>query len=692
MAKSLQTLVTDCCQMLEQDFVDLFARTARKSGYTSPLEPIARDAALDSFLEIAAICSIEGQPWFCGKKALSEVSDGEHIKQHIIERRQFLQTECPLLSPFFLFQHGFPSKVTFRKVYAFLRETVTLEEWRTEQILGWMYQYALQGRPDEQKQHGQFYTSESVVEYIVAQTFRLALAERKLSPAFSVLDLACGAGGFALKAFEELYQWHTRTQPEGLPDPVSHILEHQLFLVDNDPRACQIAAFNLYVKARRLSPECQIRRLNIICADALRKWEHETSNVIQDSPRSLSAFLKNIFSQKYHLIVGNPPYIVINRLQTPKELLELYKSYQSAAFKINTFALFVERGIELLKPNGILGMIVPNTLLTQIYFEPLRQYILSTSRIRSLLDTKRLFERAFVENCIILLQRELEQQRRSQNPILCQATIASDLKRCSSPAFENCEPGNTPAVIPQHHFEYAPFKMFNISIDAPTYALMQKIARNKPKLGELCESHDGFNPGNAKGKFIVHEAVDATCKKVLNGKDIGRYHLQWGGLYVRYDRGLLVKDDIVRWGHSAALESAKILTRQTADRVIGTFEPGMYYTTNSIHTTILHNDVQHVHLKYVLGVLNSTLMTWYYRKLISEVGQVFSQVKLINLRQLPILPATEKHQQEIVALVETLLQLNPQSSSFADADTRLDQEIYRLYQLTPAEIERVERL
>ena len=206
--------------------------------------------------------------------------------------------------------------------------------------------------------------------------------------------------------------------------------------------------------------------------------------------------------------------------------------------------------------------------------------------------------------------------------------------------------------------------------------------------------------------MIVSDDVDETCKKVLNGKNIRRYQLRWGGLYVRYNRSLLVKGDNVRWGHRAALDSAKILTRQTADRIIGTFDDGRYYVTNSIHTSVLRPEHADVLLKYVLALLNSTLLSWYYRKLFPEVGQVFSQVKLVNLRHLPIRLIALERQQEIVALVEQLLEDTSNDVTWAkhaidqherracraqELDDRLDTLVYAAYELSSDHIRQVER-
>lgn len=670
MARSLHALVSECCQILTQDAAELPNR-----GESNP--------ALDCFLEIAAMSCIGAQPWAKAPKA----SDNSIIHKLICER-QHLQVECPLLAPFFIFRNDYPSENAVKKVYACLRKAIGPEAWRADHILGWLYQAALQGTP-EQKQHGQFYTPKPIVDAIAAQTLTLTFDESQSlsSPSFTILDLACGAGGFALKVFEELYQWYANKDPRTSSDTLAaRILAAHLYLVDNDPRACQLAALNLYIKAKQLAPSCQIYSMNIVCADALRRWEHASFSPSTEE----EALNKRFFAKHHDIIIGNPPYIVLNRRQIPADVIASYTSYQSAAFKLNTFALFVERGIELLKSQGILGMIVPNTLFTQVYFAPLRQYILMTSRIRSILDTKRVFDQAFVENCIIVLQREENQRERYHNMMKCWMKKPRRVQNISRKAVQEPDLKHVPVIIPQRHFEHAPLKMFNVHIDEQSRALMEKIARENPKLGELCESHDGFNPGNAKVKFIVSEPMDETCRKILNGKDIGRYCLNWGKLYVRYNKQLLTKDDTVRWGHFLSLESPKILTRQTADRLIGAYDSGEYYVTNSIHTTIMSQGVQEVQLKYILAILNSKLMSFYYQKLIAEVGQVFSQVKLINLRQLPIKLISEKGQQEIIDLVEQLLQPNTPDLIFQETDAYLDHKIYDLYQLTPAEIETIE--
>jgi adenine-specific DNA-methyltransferase len=682
-SKQLEAVVQECRELLEQ---------ARHNSDEAP--EMRQSRALGVFLACAAIRCFEEQLWRVPVSCSVFAQRGDLLAGLCAAQRR-VQTEIGDVLPSVPDSWFPPAPAALHTLRHHLLETLTPEVWQDEHILGWLYQAWNTATPT-QKHHSTFYTPTPVADYIVAHALeRLDNRGARLT----VLDPACGAGMFALRAFDRLYQsalrlpqadnsaWRT-TIPQ-------RILGRQLFLVDNNPWACRLAWINLYLKAKRLEPQGRIETIRIFEADALQRWETGTQRE-----------LRNVFTTRYDLVVGNPPYRVINQLHTPRDLVQVYKMYQSAAFKMNTFALFIERGVTLLKPDGVLGMVVPNTFLTQVYFEPLRQYLLQTCRILRILDTKRVFDSAFVENSILLLQRETDALKRREHAVECLTPAHSATRSRRADVQDALDALHTIGWITQRHFEETPLHIFRMHLDEPTFALVEKITRGKPKLGDICESHDGVNPGNARPKLIVPERVDDTCRKVLNGKDIGRYWLRWGGLYVRYDRRLLVKGDNVRWGHRRALDGPKILTRQTADRLIGAYDPGEYYVTNSIHTTILREGVAGWALKYLLGLLNSKLLSWYYRKLFPETGQVFSQVKLVNLRQLPSMPAEAVEQQAVIGLVEALLDvcesLRPGQASTDEAaiqqtrlrldalDTELDQRIYRLYDLTAEESQRVE--
>ena len=120
-------------------------------------------------------------------------------------------------------------------------------------------------------------------------------------------------------------------------------------------------------------------------------------------------------------------------------------------------------------------------------------------------------------------------------------------------------------------------------------------------------------------------------------------------------------------------------------------------------------------------MLNSKLMSFYYRKLISEAGQLFAQVKLVNLRQLPLKYIAPEEQKYFIHCVDVMLQIRTQNSEpgtqktllfplnhppgsldtlnsreamlcrLKTRDDMLDQKIYEVYQLTSEDIQLIER-
>jgi hypothetical protein len=137
-------------------------------------------------------------------------------------------------------------------------------------------------------------------------------------------------------------------------------------------------------------------------------------------------------------------------------------------------------------------------------------------------------------------------------------------------------------------------------------------------------------------------------------------------------------------------ERPKILTRQTADKIIAAYENESFYYANTLHGTAITDPAYHQH--YVLGVLNSRITTWFYRSNTDEEGKVFAQIKIELLRKLPIPNADISQQQPIIGLVDRILAAKERTTEVDTSalEREIDQLIYVLYGLTAVEIEIVE--
>ncbi len=110
----------------------------------------------------------------------------------------------------------------------------------------------------------------------------------------------------------------------------------------------------------------------------------------------------------FDIILGNPPYgrSVLSTLE--KQLVKLlYKSSygQSKKYSLNIASAFIERSINLLSPHGVLGLIVPYSILRVEEFELLRKYILTNTQVWAIHDEANAFADVTLEMCLLFLTK-----------------------------------------------------------------------------------------------------------------------------------------------------------------------------------------------------------------------------------------------------------------------------------------------
>jgi len=91
-------------------------------------------------------------------------------------------------------------------------------------------------------------------------------------------------------------------------------------------------------------------------------------------------FIKYISDILYDLIIGNPPYFVCKKSDIP----EKYNEYIHG--RPNIFGLFILHSLSLLKPGGILALIIPNSFLNSLYYSKIRNFIKKTCSIIKIED------------------------------------------------------------------------------------------------------------------------------------------------------------------------------------------------------------------------------------------------------------------------------------------------------------------
>lgn len=387
----------------------------------------------------------------------------------------------------------------------------------------------------------------------------------------------------------------------------------------------------------------------------------------------------------FDIVIGNPPYGIVKSTNTSKEILKNYLKYHSAAFKVNLYALFLEKGLLLTKSNGSNSFIIPDSSLNLPAFKKLRNYILNNSGLKFIAHFREeIFENASVGKSVIL-----------------QYTKNSKANSFLFRTFDSIQSYKENLILLERVLKDNDFKFVYNSGESGSEALLDKLKSIKTKLQNYCDVYDGINPGSEeiKNSVISENRIDKDSKKIIDGKCFSRYSsIDWEGFYVYYNSDFVesLRRKIEKRGESFTgriikrtnfFEYPKIVTRQTAETIIGTLDTEKYYVKNSVHSTLIKNSFRNsVSLEMVLAILNSKLIDWYYRTESLESGRLFPQVKIERLRNLPFIIITD--QTQLKHLVDKLLSIkrNNLQASTKELEDKIDVMVYKLYNLTYEEV------
>jgi hypothetical protein len=190
--------------------------------------------------------------------------------------------------------------------------------------------------------------------------------------------------------------------------------------------------------------------------------------------------------------------------------------------------------------------------------------------------------------------------------------------------------------------------------------------------------------------LFVTDAFDAT-----KGKRILSYLSKHKELLVRKcvekKKGIRDWHVLFRGRYEGLFAMPKIIVRQTADRVIAAVDDRAgYYCINSVNVMLVKRS-QHPNIWFYIGLLNSSLLNFYYREISQEGGRVLAEVKPRRLRSLPLAESSSATRSAIAELVRKTVaaKKNPEADTSA-LEGEIDQQVYALYGLTPEEIKIVE--
>lgn len=607
----------------------------------------------------------------------------------------------------------------------------------------------------KRKSQGIYYTPDYIVGYIIDNTIGKLLescTDEKEVEAIKVIDPACGSGSFLIRAFEVFYskyvdlylKKHRQLSPFSNLEISKKILTHNLYGVDLDERAVEIAKFNLLVAALEKIGDTQKSgnkilpnlSLNIRFGNSLvsgkteegevdlfsKKSDHKTelnllmelkhrfykevSNderykllmQIERNERALDSefneylskygFRKiedikplnyevrfcDVFKQgKFDCVIGNPPYVQLSMEEnfSPAYKEYLLKEYGSSMGRLNTFGFFIKRSIQLVKDGGYIGMIVPNTILTQEHYQELRKNILDSCDIKSIVNYDKLpFKDAVVENITIVLNKN----QTNDNKIDLIDYAGEDL--------------SNKHTINQSKYHKTYGNQFVKIASASEASLQNKILKSKHfLLGKKTNINQAIALKADRAKYLFDSKKGENYKPVLDGRYIDRYGINWDGSYLKYD--LKAIHSCKRTDIFTAKE--KFFFRRVNGSLMGAYDNKQFFALNTLIVVTLLEGEEDYSIKYILGIFNSKLLNYYYTKYLKSTKKVYSEIQARQVEQLPIRlidfgnSTDRKYYDKIIKLVDEMTALkkhkNPDKQKIDSIDHQLNSTVYKLYDI-----------
>ncbi len=363
------------------------------------------------------------------------------------------------------------------------------------------------------------------------------------------------------------------------------------------------------------------------------------------------AFAK-VFKDKggFDIVIGNPPYRLCQPSNTDEVLLKYYKShFQVAGYKIDLFHLFFEKGINLLKKNGILGYITPNTYLTNKYIKPLRQFILDTCKIYKIINHDKVFDTASVDTATIILSKEYTEN--NQVEILQTANFTFT------------------QICKKEQKEWRSDKEYIFNINTETIS----TSNNCILLGDICKTYFGIQAFDRKSS-VSEEKTNTSYLPIIDGADIHPYQYANPKIYFNY-----LSENIKSGGDWDVYSRERIVVRQIGQiPVVGLCKSNIL-GSNTLYSIYPKDDKYD--LKFLLACLNSSFIKRYWQAKYSDNKALFPKIKGFQLKELPIPIANYETQTTIVKIVNKVLETKETdaTNNTEDLEKQIDEIIDCLY-------------
>ena len=476
-----------------------------------------------------------------------------------------------------------------------------------------------------------------------------------------IIDPACGSGAFLITAFEFLLNYNKYLDDkifdlvgtsDLFSDRTKEILQNNIFGVDLNRESVEITKLSLWLKTADKNKTLASLENNIKCGNSLIDDPEIAGNLAFNWEKEFPEIFAN---GGFDIVVGNPPYGVNFDDKTKKYLLEFDKLVPDYEIYIYFISLYRK----ILKNNGYLSYIFPNTFLSTLFGKKYRENLFNTITVKEIIDLSNdnTFVDASVRTIIFSFKNILEN---SDIKFLKtrDKTFYSFKDYLKNEVMENIE--NIASLFFQNKKEKE---------------IISKI-KNNQKLSDFFEVSQGLIPYDkyrGHDEYTIKNRIwhsnvkkDETYKKELKGEDVKQYLLNWNNeLWISYGEWLAAPRE------RKFFVNKRILIREiTKDKLFACYTEEEFYNTPSLINVINEKDI--LELKYILTIVNSKLLGWYHNKTSPKANKgLFPKILVNDVRNLPLVNIPLEKQQPFIEKADKMLSLNKELQDLSQKFQRM---------------------
>jgi type I restriction-modification system DNA methylase subunit len=409
-----------------------------------------------------------------------------------------------------------------------------------------------------------------------------------------------------------------------------------------------------------------------------------------------------VFAQGgFDAVIGNPPYGA-EFLQILQDFLK--SKYQTFIWRGESYLLFIEKALDLLRTGGQFSFIIPDTYLNLGFTKILRKLILNTSKVDEIVVLpSNVFAGATVDTTLLFFEKANHTNDYYERDV---HVVLHDKKAVIHDV--NDPPRKNFVISSKVWWDHG---VFMVHSNSKEVKIIEKMEDGNEDLGNIADVFYGIKVYQVgKGKppqtkdTLKEKPFTSKHKKegflpFYNGKNVERYFLNWeSNNWIKYGEW------VAEPRNPEKFYGEKILMRKIVGKtIISTYVPETSYCNTLLYVIKVNEENSHIDHKYLLGILNSSLFGWYFRmKLQIDETDIFPQILKGNIDKLPINTKAD-NKKYIIDRVDQMLNLNSQfrvlktptektqlQRQIDATDAEIDRLVYELYGLTDEEIRIVE--